>query len=157
MLFRSSYTVQNKGDVFTGKWTDSVFVADNPDLDKATLVWAVGSYSQDRTLANGERYTVTQTVALDPATRGAYLVVKTDADVWSYRAGSRDSVKETDETNNVRGAASLVTAHPADLVVTGVETQPDNFSGEETTITWTVANQGEAVRSEEHTSELQSH
>ncbi|HEX8961620.1 MAG TPA: CARDB domain-containing protein, partial [Rhodocyclaceae bacterium] len=131
-----SYTVQNRGDVFSGAWTDSYYVSDNPDLSKAKLYWLIGSCTQNRTMANGERYTVTQTVALDPAVHGAYLVVKTDAN---------SNVRETDESNNAGNAGSIVTAHPADLVVTSVETQPENFSGEDTTITWTVTNQGEAV------------
>ena len=36
-------------------------------------------------------------------------------------------------------------ARPADLRVTSVVTQPQNFSGEETTVTWTVTNQGADV------------
>ncbi|HLF95978.1 MAG TPA: CARDB domain-containing protein, partial [Methylococcaceae bacterium] len=140
-----SYTVQNRGDLFSGRWSDSVFITDNPNLDLATEVWAIGSYSQERSLGSGERYSVTQTLQLDPAVKGRYVVVKTDARPWSYRSGDRGEIGELDEGNNARAADSVVTVHPADLRVTSVETLPENFSGEETTITWTVANQGEAV------------
>ena len=140
-----SYTVQNRGDIFTGNWTDSVFITDNPDLDAAKEVWAIGSYSQQRTLGNSERYSVTQTVQLAPSVKGRYVVVKTDAEPVTYRSWYHGDISETDETNNVRAASSLVSVHPADLQVTSIETQPENFSGEETTISWTVTNQGDAV------------
>lgn len=40
---------------------------------------------------------------------------------------------------------STVTANPADLQVTAVITEPENFSGEKNTVTWTVVNQGNDV------------
>ena len=118
---------------------------DNPDLDAAREVWAIGSYSQARTLGNGERYTVSQTVQLDPAVKGRYIVVRTDGQSWGYRSDVKGNVGESDEANNVRGAASIVTARSSDLQVTAITTQPDNFSGEDATITWTVTNRGDAV------------
>jgi len=132
-----SYTVQNRGDAFSGNWTDYVYVTDNPNLDAAHEAWFLGSYTQQRALGNSERYSVTQTVQLAPSVKGRYIVVKTDA--------SWPNVSELDETNNTRAASSDVTPHAADLQVSSVETQPENFSGEETVVSWTVINQGDAV------------
>jgi hypothetical protein len=59
-----NYAVQNRGDIFTGKWTDVVYITDNPDFSEAKEIWEIGRYSQDRTLGNREQYTVSQTVQL---------------------------------------------------------------------------------------------
>ncbi|WP_051319435.1 CARDB domain-containing protein, partial [Chitinimonas koreensis] len=131
-----SYTVQNKGDAFEGQWTDTVYLADDPDLDKAKEVWVLGSYSQARALGQGERYTVAQTVQLAPSLKGRYLVVRTDAD---------RQVKEGVEDNNARSAATQVATRAADLQVAGVVAEPRVDSGEETTVSWTVVNQDAAV------------
>lgn len=131
-----NYTVQNRGELFTGSWTDSVFITNNPDLDAATEVWSLGNYSQQRTLGNGERYSVTQTVQLAPSVTGRYVVVKSDV---------LNHVAESDESNNRGSGNSAISAHPADLQVTSVETQPENYSGEDTIISWTVLNQGDPV------------
>ena len=40
---------------------------------------------------------------------------------------------------------SVVTEHPADLQVISIRTESENFSGEDTTVTWTVNNLGDAV------------
>ena len=96
-------------------------------------------------MGNGERYTVNQTVALSPSIKGRYVVVKTDAEKWAYRSYNTGAIGETDERNNARAAASEITAHAADLQVTAISTEAENFSGEETTVTWTVTNRGDAV------------
>jgi hypothetical protein len=54
-------------------------------------------------------------------------------------------IVESNEANNAGSDLSVVTDRPADLKVIDIQTQPENFSGEETTITWTVNNQGNAV------------
>jgi subtilase family serine protease len=131
-----SYTVQNRGDAFSGPWTDRVWMADNADLNKATVKWLIGSIDQNRTLGQGEAYTHSQTVALNPAVGGLQLVVVTDA--WGQ-------VREQDEGNNARSVASNVSNAPADLQVAAVHTEAQNFSGELTPISWTVTNYGAAV------------
>ena len=131
-----SYSVQNQGDLFSGQWTDTVYVADNPDLSLAKEVWNLGSYAQNRTLNSGEKYTVNQTVNLAPSIKGRYLIVQTD---------TFNNVKETREDNNVTAQVANVISHPADLQVTALQTQALNYSGELSPITYTVTNQGEAV------------
>jgi hypothetical protein len=54
-------------------------------------------------------------------------------------------IAEANETNNSKAIASLVNNLPADLQVTAVTTQPINYSGEATTVSWTVTNHGGAV------------
>ena len=56
--------------------------------------------------------------------------------------GSGSAVAELNESNNTRAVNALVDNRPSDLRVTAVSALPENFSGEETTITWTVTNQG---------------
>ncbi|MDZ4254036.1 MAG: CARDB domain-containing protein, partial [Sulfuritalea sp.] len=131
-----SYTVQNLGDAMSRSWTDTVYITDNPNLSAATEVWSIGTYSQQRTLGKNESYTVSQTVQLAPSVRGRYVVVKSDANT---------NLGESNEANNTGAAASVVTARPADLQVTEILTSPQNFSGEQTTVTWTVTNLGAAV------------
>ena len=131
-----SYTVQNRGDAFDGSWTDSVYLTDNPDWNAAREVWHLADYTQTRRLGNGESYAVTQAVRLAPAVKGRHLVV---------RADTSGRVAESNETNNTAATDSTVTNRPADLQVTEVRTDPTNYSGEETTVTWTVVNHGDAV------------
>ncbi|MFO1403439.1 MAG: CARDB domain-containing protein [Azonexus sp.] len=131
-----SYSVQNRGDLYTGTWVDSVYLTDDPDFSAAHEIWHLGDYTQTRSLGNGERYSVTQTIQLAPTVKGRYLIVRTDAG---------GSLAESNETNNAGSLATVVTNRPSDLQVTQVVTEPTNYSGEETTVTWTVANAGGAV------------
>ncbi|HEV6968860.1 CARDB domain-containing protein, partial [Roseateles sp.] len=137
-----SYTVKNRGDAFDGAWTDKVWLMDNPDPTQAKVSWLLGEFKQQRSLGNGETYSVSQTVNLSPAVSGGWLVVQTDA---GYSFLGRNDVAETAEDNNVARAVSNVSNAPADLRVTNVTTLPTNYSGEDTTITWTVQNFGAAV------------
>ncbi|HNN85589.1 MAG TPA: CARDB domain-containing protein, partial [Accumulibacter sp.] len=135
-LYTFAYSVQNRGDFFSGGWTDSVYLTDNPDFAAAREVWHLGDYGQTRSLGNGEIYSVTQSVQLATSAKGRYLIVRTDA-------GNR--VGESNEGNNTGAIGSVVSNRPADLQVTEIRTEPSNYSGEETTITWTVGNFGAAV------------
>ncbi|MBI3347611.1 MAG: hypothetical protein HY020_10425, partial [Burkholderiales bacterium] len=137
-----SYTVKNRGDAFDGAWTDKVWLMDNPDPTQAKVSWLLGEFKQQRALGNSESYSVSQTVNLGPAVSGGYLVVQTDA---GYSFLGRNDVTETAEDNNVNRAVSNVGNAPADLRVTNVTTLPTNYSGEDTTVTWTVQNFGAAV------------
>lgn len=142
-----SYTVKNRGDNVSATWYDNAYLTDDPDLTKAKEVFWLGSFKQERSLAYGDSYSVAQTVQLSPAAKGRYLVIRTDGGNGgrSYNANGRMDVAEVNEANNALAFASLVTPHAADLQVTRIETQPENFSGEETTISWTVTNLGDDV------------
>jgi subtilase family serine protease len=135
-LYTFSYTVKNQGDELAGEWKDHIYLTDNPDWQQARAVWDIGVSSQGRTLANGESYTVTQTVSLAPSVTGRYLVVRTD---------QLNNIKESDDNNNSKSTTTLVTAPSADLQVTAVTTPAVSYSGEDTTVSWTVTNKGSAV------------
>ena len=68
--------------------------------------------------------------------KGRYLVVRTD---------ERSGVGESNESNNAAAVSSLVSHRASDLQVSEVRSEPTHYSGEETTITWTVSNFGAAV------------
>ncbi|MBK8386898.1 MAG: VCBS repeat-containing protein [Candidatus Accumulibacter sp.] len=131
-----SYTVENHGERFTGSWVDAVYLTDNADWNAAREIWHLGNFAQSRSLGNGEKYTLTQTLPLAPSVSGRHLVVRTDVS---------NQVGETGESNNSRAAASLVTTQAADLRVTELRSEAIASSGEETTVTWTVGNFGAAV------------
>ena len=142
--FTFSYTVQNIADAFAEKtnkvaseWIDEVWLSDTPDLSKATEKWLLGQYRQKRGLGNQESYTNTQTVTLAPLVDAKYLIVKTNVS-----ESTSDSIREITKQNNQLIVDSLVTSTPADLQVTSITTQPDNYSGELTPISWTVTNNG---------------
>jgi subtilase family serine protease len=143
--YRFSYRVENRGDAFNGRWTDSVYLADSADWDAAREIWHLADYAQTRSLGFGESYSVSQTLQLAPWIKGSYLIVRTD---------SGRHLAEADESNNARASASQLNAEAADLRVSEVRAQADNagdannprhFSGEETTLTWTVTNFGAPV------------
>jgi subtilase family serine protease len=131
-----SYTVENHGERFTGSWVDAVYLTDNADWNAAREIWHLGNFAQSRSLGNGEKYTLTQTLPLAPSVSGRHLVVRTDI---------ANQVGETGESNNSRAAASLVTTRAADLRVTELRSEAIASSGEETTVTWTVGNFGATV------------
>ena len=139
-----TWTVRNLGEgkaVGVGEsWFDSVYLHDTPGLfDPGAKVWSLGSFERVRALDSLASYTQTKTFDLSPAARGLYVTVIADTNpLVPY-------VIESDETNNVRTAAANVVARPADLVVTSVSAPAQNFSGEQTTVTWTVQNDGASV------------
>jgi hypothetical protein len=73
-----SYTVENHGERFTGSWVDAVYLTDNADWNAAREIWHLGNFAQSRSLGNGEKYTLTQTLPLAPSVSGRHLVVRTD-------------------------------------------------------------------------------
>ncbi|MCM8597201.1 MAG: putative Ig domain-containing protein, partial [Candidatus Accumulibacter sp.] len=134
--YRFAYSVQNRGERFSGDWVDSVYLSDSPEWTTAHELWHLGDFAQRRSLDTGETYTVNQTLSLAPAVHGRYLVVRTDA---------HTQIGETTKTNNVRAVASVVVAEAADLRVTDVRSEAAADSGEETSVQWTVTNVGAAV------------
>jgi len=130
------YRVVNRGERFSGDWVDSVYLADNPDWQLAREVWYLGEHHARRTLADGEGYTVSQSLLLAPSVSGRFLIVRSDS-------GNR--IAEANELNNSRAHSSQVSSQAADLRVTEVRSESVAFSGEETRISWTVGNFGADV------------
>ncbi len=133
--FTFSWTVTNNGPGTASDpgapdpWTDTVYLSTAPTLDApGALAWNLGSYARVRDLAAGQSYTNTQTVLLNPAARGLYVIVVTRL------------ATDTDAGNNVASAATDVTGGVPDLVVQSVSAAASADSGEQTTITYTVKN-----------------
>ena len=135
-VYSFSYTVTNQGDELTGTWQDRVYLADSPDWESVTQLWEIARIDQNRSLGLSESYTVEQSLTLPTAIQGRYLLVRTDA---------INDIAEANNHNNFKAISSQVSTIPADLQVTAVTTQPTNYSGEATTVSWTVTNHGGAV------------
>ncbi|NLS91835.1 MAG: hypothetical protein GXX96_06600, partial [Planctomycetaceae bacterium] len=130
--FTVTWTVENRGPIETQtKWTDRILLARQPDGGESLVL---ASVTHDSPLGPGASYTKTVTVPLTPSALGSYVVVITDS-------GNR--VAETDELNNDRSTLTDVTPVPTDLLVTDLEVPPENYSGEKTTLRYTVTNVGQ--------------
>jgi len=142
-----TWTVENQG---TGPaepagWIDRIHLYtelnEEPWIDN-TLVLAEVAHSE--VLAAGASYTETVTVTLSPSAVGKHILVYTDALVLSEGMDEpQDRVSESNEENNQLVVDTDVRPIPADLVVTNVLLQPENLSGENTVIQYTVTNMGE--------------
>ena len=137
--FTVTWAVENIGEGDAADWIDTVWLSDQPDLNTPNAkIWTLGSFQRVRSLASMASYSTTQTFDLSPAATGQYVIIKTDT-------AFIPSVKETDENNNARTFGASVTTPPADLRVTAITSQLQNFSGEKTRVSWTVVNDGGAV------------
>ena len=152
------------GDPFTVKWTvqnqgssptedailfDQVYLSDQPTLNAPGAdQWLLGAIEHDGVASVGGSYDAPAPFHLSPEISGKYVIVDTntggdipngDADPTVYAP-----TWEGPYTNdNTATAPSLVTLlPPADLQVTSIVTQAPNYSGEKTTVQWTVENTG---------------
>ncbi|MER9397477.1 LEPR-XLL domain-containing protein [Mesorhizobium sp. M0615] len=133
------WTVGNAGPGDTGDvgWVERIWISDRPTLGEVgAKEWLLESLDRSGGLAVGETATSERTYDLSPAIQGHFLIVDVDAG---------GAVPETNELNNNLVVASEVIRHPADLRVTRIEVPAQNFSGEKTTINWTVTNAGADV------------
>lgn len=135
--FSVSWTVQNQGanGIAASNWVDNVYLSDSPTLNApGAKQWFLGSVGHSDSLGVNESYTGKLDTVLSPGASGSYIIVQTN---------SNGGVWEGPYTNNnLLNANTLVTSTPADLTVTNVKTLPQNFSGERTTVEWTVKNIG---------------
>nr|WP_309246834.1 CARDB domain-containing protein [Ramlibacter montanisoli] len=143
--FTVTWTVRNFGEGVAiglgGSWSDSVFLHETPDLfAPGARVWSLGSFERLHSLDPLASYTQTKSFDLSPATKGLYVTVIADTNpIVPF-------VIESIEDNNAHTATTEVVARPADLVVTSISAPaPQNFSGERTTVSWTVRNDGAAI------------
>ena len=142
-----TWTVQNLGEGAAdhgidgnADWFDSVYLHTTPNInDPGADVWYLGSFQHSGALASLASYTQTETIALSPATRGLYVTVFAD------QTQCCQNIIESNENNNGRTVTTDVVDDPSNLVVTSVNAPDVNYSGEKTTITWTVENEGGAV------------
>ncbi len=125
-----------------GGWRDDVYLSDQPTLDTSgARNWFLGSFTHAAALAPGVSYQQTEVFDFSPATAGKYVIVVTDP-LPPYPRGV---VVESREDNNTGAGQTLVTTAPSDLRVVSVSAPLENFSGEKTTLEWSVQNVGGAV------------
>ncbi len=136
-----SWEVQNRGignaDA-SNVWNDIVFLSDQADPESRTAkTWFLGEFQRSGGLGISQSYSATQSFDLAPPMAGLYIHVKTGQQVPGYAA-----LAESSTTNNAGLQRATVVDTPADLVVSDVSATTQNFSGESTTISWTVTNTG---------------
>jgi YD repeat-containing protein len=135
--FQVNWTVTNAGNSETSEqaWVDTVYLSDKPTLNTPNAkTWILGKVARNSGLGEGQSYTQGLTVTLSPEVSAQYVIVVTDAEQQAWEGPY--------ETNNESNRQTAVTPIPADLVVRSITTQPSNFSGERTTVEWTVENTG---------------
>ncbi len=131
-----SWTVENQGfgRAGAGGWVDRVYLTTEPDPFQPGVRYTyLGQFPGKGPLEPGETYTATQSIDLTPSAAGGFIVVITDA---------QGNIDELDETNNRNRTYSSVSPLPSDLEVTEIIIADQNFSGEKTTIKYTVTNVG---------------
>ncbi len=135
-LIPITWTDDNDGPAAaSGPWVDEVFLASDSLGDNLV---ALGTFAYDGTLAAGGTLSRTETLAM-PATLSGnqWVVVQTDAASQVAEPGTAPT-RTTVATTPID-----VTALPApDLVVTSITPPTAAYSGQATTIAWTVKNAG---------------
>src|SRR5207249_4609551 len=102
-----------------------------------------GIFAHHGVLAPGDSYTSEQTVTLSPEIAGKYVIVYGNyLDAGGHLGGTWEGPYTQ---NNTLSALTQILPTQADLQVTSVVTPPQNFSGEQATIRWTVTNFGDPV------------
>ena len=132
-IFSFAWTVKAGGTATADKWTDRVYLADAPLIENATRTFDLGSFANLRPLDPGQSYTNSASVRLNPAAAGLYVIVQSTL--------GDDPVRVDDQ----KFVATSVTNTPADLQVAGVVPAGSAFSGERSSVTYTVRNTGAAI------------
>ncbi|MBS0640889.1 MAG: hypothetical protein JSS43_13510, partial [Proteobacteria bacterium] len=126
-----SWTITNTGPGTADGWSDHLYLSTAPVRDfPGAKQWDLGRFERVKALAQGESYTNTQTIRLNPAASGLYLIVVAELN------------SDTDQTDNAKSSATAVVARAPDLRVTDITPDPQAYSGEQTTIQYTVTNTG---------------
>jgi CARDB/Calx-beta domain/Bacterial pre-peptidase C-terminal domain/RTX calcium-binding nonapeptide repeat (4 copies) len=137
-----SWTVKNQGDAATSTpWTDALYWSNDDTIGNADDVY-IGSYQYTGNLAPNQSITRTQDIAIAPDASGKWrLVVRTDAGNQIY-----EDIAETDNWAISNIGKVQQSAYP-NLKVSSVQAPSTAFSGQQTTVTWTVTNDGEGATS----------
>ncbi|KAH2819887.1 hypothetical protein KXV85_003355, partial [Aspergillus fumigatus] len=147
-----TWTVQNQGTNPTENAVlfDQIYLSDVPDFVPPNSgkdvgnQWFLGAVEHDGVVNANGTYTGQATFKLAPEISGKYVIVV--ANTGGYTA-SGNYISPTWEGqysgNNINVGNTRVTPRPvADLRVTSVSAPATNYSGESTTVSWTVQNFG---------------
>ena len=138
------WTVRNPstGAARPGGWVDRVYVSSHADpFDDAAHRMILGEVHHATPVNPGQEYSESLAVRLSPSAAGQFIVVVSDAREGDDPEGD-DHVLEVREDNNARAIDVRVQPTPADLIVSNVRFEPQLYSGEPTTIRYTVTNAG---------------
>jgi large repetitive protein len=137
-----SWTVKNEGTAATSTpWSDALYWSKDSTIGNEDDFY-IGSYQYNGSLAPNQSITRTQDIPIAPDASGEWrLIVRTDAGNQIY--------EHTAEADNLaisgRGKVQL-TPYP-NLKISSVQAPSTAFSGQQTTVTWTVTNDGEGATS----------
>ena len=131
-----NWTVRNQGPGTTGsaQWKDSVCLA--TDAAATSIIKCFGDVPNASYLAPDESYTQGLSILLPIESSGTYYVV--------VRTGNGLQEVPNGSTNNsgVSGPVDVDLSDPPDLRVTSIVNETTGWSGQRTTIRWTVENRG---------------
>lgn len=136
-----SWVVTNAGTGPTSSsyWNDAVYLSNTNNLTNATYLRSLGSVPNAAYLSAGQSYASSETITIPQGIDGTYYFV--------VRADDGNTVFEgTNAGNNVAASAPVfiqLTSTP-DLQVASVIPPLNAFSGQPTSVTWSVTNYGQA-------------
>ena len=140
-----SWTVTNTGNGGTSasQWYDNIYLSTDQTLDIGTGAFGnntdvlLASVANPSYLAPGDSYTSSASFTLPEGLSGPYyIILQTNAATAAPEQTSQD---DQIAASSVFG---IQTPPLPDLLVTNVVAPPDAFSGQSTTLTWTVENSG---------------
>lgn len=131
-----TWTVENQGigEAHPGweGWYDELYISVDNVWDHQDLPIGGGFWYNNQSVAPGDSYSQTRTIALPQLPAGNYFLI--------LRVDDPNSLFESDENNNERSTPLTVTT--ADLTPTALAAPSQVAAGQPVTITWTVENQG---------------
>ena len=131
------WVVANSGNGPTnvGSWFDAVYLSTNTTLDDQDVF--LGRVLNQAFLDAGESYLSSGTFVLPQGIQGNYfLIIKTDY------LNQLDEYLNEDDNVRASNIVSVELTPPPDLRVTQIQQPTLAFSGQPTTVTWTVTNSG---------------
>ncbi len=142
-----SVTNQGNGTTEDSQWYDGVYLSVSPTYSTAAASIShqisLGYFLHAGALSSGQSYMMQESIPLSPAYSGDYIIIYANQlDAGGHFGGTWEGPYGNNNTSSV--ATDVVTA-PADLKVTSVIPAAQAFSGELTTVTWTVTNSGAPV------------
>jgi RHS repeat-associated protein len=136
--FNVTWTVRNNGaDTGNQSWYDAIYLSRDQIFDRSTDIY-LGYKTQAGNLTSGQSYTETQSFTIPQGLSGPfYAFVVTDSGNQIYeRSGEQNNIGYDGNSMQVSLPA------PADLVVGTITILANAIPGQNTTIGYTISNQG---------------
>ncbi|MBE9160631.1 putative Ig domain-containing protein [Nodosilinea sp. LEGE 06152] len=137
-LFSLTWTVQNNGAATGDRaWRDTFYLSRDQFFDRNSDIF-LGYQDQAEGLEGGESYTQTQSFQIPRGLSGSYYV-------FAVADSGEDIYERTGEQNNIGYNGNSIQVNlpaPAELSISSITVPATGVSGKNTTITYTVTNQG---------------